>query len=511
MHAFGRRLCAAASGSSSIVRRPVPAAPSSLSSASALLCRRTFAASSSPPPPPASTARHNALLTAIKQIEHSFGKGTVMQLGQRTGPTQIDVVPSGSLGLDAALGVGGFPRGRVVEIYGAESSGKTTLALHVVAEAQKRGLTCVFVDAEHALDPSYASALGVDLDSLYVSQPDTGEAALEVIDTLVRSGGMDVVVVDSVAALVPKAELEGEMGDSHMALQARLMSQALRKLTASLSRAKTMIIFLNQIRSKVGVVFGSPDVTTGGNALKFYASIRCEVRRTSVLKDKEDNSVGNMIKVKVSKNKLAPPFRTAEFEMTYGRGISRAGECVDLGTQAGVLKKAGAYYSVADAAVAEAMTRAAAKEAEAAAGKTAAAAAASEGVAVAAPVAAPVPASSLAGKGKGAGKKKGGAAAAAAAAAAEQEEEAAAAAAAGVAGTAAGAAPAAAAATASSSPPPTLSFAVEAGVPFAQGREKAKALLEAHPAALEVLYAAVKRALLDAAAAGATAGTTGGE
>ena len=323
-----------------------------------------------------SSARSNALLTALKQIESSFGKGTVMNLGQHSQQGTIipmtEVIPSGSLALDYALGIGGFPKGRVVEIYGQESSGKTTLALHVIAEAQKRNLTCVFVDAEHALDANYASKLGVNLEKLYITQPDTGEAALEVTDTLVRSGGVDVVVVDSVAALVPKAELEGEMGDSHIGLQARLMSQALRKLTASLARSKTLIIFLNQIRSKIGVMFGNPDVTSGGNALKFYSSIRCEVKRASIIKEKgtkssgnsaDEQAVGNIIRVKVSKNKLAPPFRIAEFEMTYGHGISRAAEALDLGLQTGLVKLSGSYYSITDNQVIEDMNKAIEKDA----------------------------------------------------------------------------------------------------------------------------------------------------
>lgn len=297
-----------------------------------------------------------------------------MQLGKQSALGTIipmtEVIPSGSLALDHALGIGGFPRGRVVEIYGAESSGKTTLALHVIAEAQKKDLTCVFIDAEHALDANYAAKLGVNLEKLYITQPDTGEAALEVTDTLVRSGAVDVVVIDSVAALLPKAELEGEMGDAHIGLQARLMSQALRKLTASLARSKTLIIFLNQIRSKIGVIFGNPDVTSGGNALKFYSSIRCEVRRASIIKEKtssggggkgsssDEQAVGNVIRVKVSKNKVAPPFRVAEFEMSYGRGISRAAEALDLGIQANIVKLSGSYYAITDPQVVNDMNKA---------------------------------------------------------------------------------------------------------------------------------------------------------
>jgi len=281
--------------------------------------------------------RINALQAALRQIEGSYGKGSVMQLVSGHRAAAIDVIPTGSLTLDLALGVGGLPRGRVVEIYGPEASGKTTVALHVVAQAQKMGLTCCFIDAEHALDPAYASAVGVKLDALYLAQPDTGEQALEIADTLTRSGAMDLLVIDSVAALVPKAELEGEMGDHHMALQARLMSQALRKLTASLSRSKTLIIFINQIRQKVGVMFGNPEVTPGGNALKFYSSVRLDIRRVGQVK-KGEVVTGNLIKVKVAKNKLAPPFRTAEFEMTYGRGVNVAAEAVDMGTLGGLLR-----------------------------------------------------------------------------------------------------------------------------------------------------------------------------
>jgi recombination protein RecA len=289
--------------------------------------------------------KNKALDAAVQQIERAFGKGSIMRLGSKQIDETIDVIPSGSLGLDIALGIGGLPRGRVIEIYGPESSGKTTLALHAIAEAQKRGGTCAFVDAEHALDPTYARKLGVDVDNLLISQPDTGEQGLEICDTLVRSGAIDVLVIDSVAALVPRAELEGEMGDSHVGLHARLMSQALRKLTGSVSRSNTMLVFLNQIRLKIGVMFGNPETTTGGNALKFYASIRMEIRRVGAIKDR-DQIVGNQTRVKVVKNKLAPPFRQVEFDIMYGEGISKVGELIDLGVKANVVEKSGAWYSV---------------------------------------------------------------------------------------------------------------------------------------------------------------------
>jgi len=288
--------------------------------------------------------KEKALETALSQIERQFGKGTVMRMGDQA-TVAVEVVPSGSLALDAALGIGGYPRGRVIEIYGPESSGKTTLALHAIAEAQKLGGTCAFVDAEHALDISYAGKLGVQVDDLLVSQPDSGEQALEVVDMLTRSGALDIIVVDSVAALTPKAELDGDMGDSHMGLQARLMSQALRKLTGSISRSKTLIIFINQIRMKIGVMFGNPETTTGGNALKFYASVRLDIRRTGAIK-KGDEVLGNETRVKVLKNKMAPPFKQARFSIMYGEGISHAGEILDMGVEHNLVNKSGAWYAI---------------------------------------------------------------------------------------------------------------------------------------------------------------------
>jgi len=291
-----------------------------------------------------SVDKSKALDAALSQIERAFGKGSIMRLGKNQKAVEIDTVSTGSLGLDIALGVGGLPRGRVIEIYGPESSGKTSLTLHVIAEAQKKGGVCAFIDAEHALDPVYARKLGVNLDDLLISQPDTGEQALEITDTLVRSGAVDVLVVDSVAALTPRAEIEGEMGDSQPGLQARLMSQALRKLTASIARSQTTVIFINQIRMKIGVMYGSPETTTGGNALKFYASVRLDIRRIGSIKE-HDEITGNQTRVKIVKNKVAPPFKQVEFDIMYGEGISKTGELIDLGVKAGVVEKSGAWFS----------------------------------------------------------------------------------------------------------------------------------------------------------------------
>jgi recombination protein RecA len=288
--------------------------------------------------------KQKALDAALGQIERAFGKGSIMKLGSREAATESEVISTGSLGLDIALGIGGLPRGRIVEIYGPESSGKTTLALHVIAEAQKGGGTCAFIDAEHALDPAYAKKLGVEIDDLLISQPDAGEQALEIADTLVRSGAIDVLVIDSVAALVPRAELEGEMGDNHMGLHARLMSQALRKLTGSISKSRCMVIFINQIRMKIGVMFGNPETTTGGHALKFYASVRLDIRRIGAIKEREQ-VIGNQTRVKVVKNKMAPPFKVVEFDIMYGEGVSKRGELIDLGIQAAVVEKSGSWFS----------------------------------------------------------------------------------------------------------------------------------------------------------------------
>jgi len=293
------------------------------------------------------TDRQKALESALAQIERQFGKGSIMRLGAENPVMEIEATSTGSLGLDLALGIGGLPKGRIIEIYGPESSGKTTLTLHVVAEEQKKGGVCAFVDAEHALDPLYARKLGVNLDDLLISQPDTGEQALEIVDTLVRSGAVSLVVVDSVAALTPKAELEGDMGEATVGAQARLMSQAMRKLTASISRSNCMVIFINQIRMKIGVMFGNPETTTGGNALKFYASVRLDIRRIGAIKDR-DEVVGNATRVKVVKNKVAPPFKQVEFDIMYGEGISKTGELIDLGVKAGVVEKSGAWFSYGD-------------------------------------------------------------------------------------------------------------------------------------------------------------------
>jgi len=394
-----------------------------------------------PPVPTTPAGRAAALAAAIKHIEAAFGKGSIMDMGAASSHIEVDVVPTGSLALDAALGIGGLPLGRVVELYGPESSGKTTLALHVIAEAQKAGKRCAFIDAEHALDMAYAQRLGVQKAGLLLSQPDMGEQALEITDTLVRSGAMDVIVIDSVAALTPRAEVQGEMGDQHMALQARLMSQALRKLTASMSRSKTLVIFLNQIRQKVGVMFGNPEVTPGGNALKFYSSVRMEIRRATAIK-KGEEQIGSVTRVKVVKNKMAPPFRVAEFDMMFGTGISAAGEAVDVGVTAGVFSKSGAWYAVQHPEVLAAINAALAGGESASA---AAAAAAPAAVAAAAPAAAAP---------KKLRKKDKEAADAAAAAAAA-------------------ATPAAAAPVAAAAAPDAL----KAGDPFMQGKEKVCARL----------------------------------
>ena len=432
---------------------------------------------------PGSAARASALAAAIRQIEGTFGRGAVMRLGG-TGagawsPAPIDVVSTGSLSLDSALGVGGLPRGRIVEIYGPESSGKTTLALHVLAQAQAAGLSACFVDAEHALDPGYARAVGVDLSSLLLSQPDSGEQALEIVDTFTRSGAVDVIVVDSVAALVPRAELEGDMGDHHMALQARLMSQAMRKITASLSRSRTLIIFLNQIRQKVGVIFGSPDTTPGGNALKFYSSVRLEIRRSGQVK-KGDAVTGNLVRVKVAKNKVAPPFRIAEFEMTFGHGICRAGEAADMAVAAGAMKKSGSWYSIAHPELLVAV-----REALQAGGQKVPDAVADESTApvAAVPDATAVPAPATASNSRASKKSKGAAAATAAAAAA---------AAAPVAAVPSSIAVAAETAATSSSLP-SIAKEVALNEPFLQGRERVKAFFAEHPAVLSAAVALIKR------------------